>query len=206
MYHFVMTNKKVGRNEPCPCGSGRKYKKCCLEEGMFVMEETRTGPKLSNEFRDNLDRQRAEVDPIKAETERVGEAVMLERDTFVTMRHLQLQKQLVELDAQHNKADADILAASIDEIDALPVSEGRSFVLEFMAQQVEKTLKAVENSVFPGVNEVTLHALELAVGFSGAKAAVEGPDSGNDQLAPEIAPELVDDDELDEELDDNETV
>ncbi len=22
-------NKKVGRNEPCPCGSGKKYKKCC---------------------------------------------------------------------------------------------------------------------------------------------------------------------------------
>ena len=21
--------RKVGRNEPCPCGSGRKYKKCC---------------------------------------------------------------------------------------------------------------------------------------------------------------------------------
>lgn len=21
--------KKVGRNEPCPCGSGRKYKRCC---------------------------------------------------------------------------------------------------------------------------------------------------------------------------------
>ena len=21
--------KKVGRNEPCPCGSGRKYKMCC---------------------------------------------------------------------------------------------------------------------------------------------------------------------------------
>ena len=23
-------HEKVGRNEPCPCGSGRKYKKCCL--------------------------------------------------------------------------------------------------------------------------------------------------------------------------------
>ena len=23
------TGKKVGRNEPCPCGSGRKYKRCC---------------------------------------------------------------------------------------------------------------------------------------------------------------------------------
>lgn len=22
--------KEVGRNEPCPCGSGKKYKKCCL--------------------------------------------------------------------------------------------------------------------------------------------------------------------------------
>lgn len=24
--------KKVGRNEPCPCGSGKKYKKCCLKK------------------------------------------------------------------------------------------------------------------------------------------------------------------------------
>ncbi|WP_397474925.1 SEC-C metal-binding domain-containing protein [Pusillimonas sp.] len=22
--------KKLGRNDPCPCGSGRKHKKCCL--------------------------------------------------------------------------------------------------------------------------------------------------------------------------------
>ncbi len=25
----VIAEKKVGRNEPCPCGSGKKYKKCC---------------------------------------------------------------------------------------------------------------------------------------------------------------------------------
>jgi uncharacterized protein YchJ len=24
------SGKKVGRNDPCPCGSGKKYKKCCL--------------------------------------------------------------------------------------------------------------------------------------------------------------------------------
>lgn len=23
--------KKIGRNKPCPCGSGKKYKKCCLD-------------------------------------------------------------------------------------------------------------------------------------------------------------------------------
>ena len=25
----VVKDKKVGRNDPCPCGSGKKYKKCC---------------------------------------------------------------------------------------------------------------------------------------------------------------------------------
>jgi len=24
--------KKIGRNDPCPCGSGKKYKKCCLRK------------------------------------------------------------------------------------------------------------------------------------------------------------------------------
>mgnify|MGYP002515908704 FL=1 len=25
----IDTSKKIGRNDPCPCGSGKKYKKCC---------------------------------------------------------------------------------------------------------------------------------------------------------------------------------
>ena len=24
--------EKIGRNQPCPCGSGKKYKKCCLDK------------------------------------------------------------------------------------------------------------------------------------------------------------------------------
>lgn len=26
----MAVSTKVGRNEPCPCGSGKKYKKCCM--------------------------------------------------------------------------------------------------------------------------------------------------------------------------------
>ncbi|MBW1893780.1 MAG: YchJ family protein [Deltaproteobacteria bacterium] len=26
---FIRSTPKVGRNDPCPCGSGKKYKKCC---------------------------------------------------------------------------------------------------------------------------------------------------------------------------------
>ena len=25
--------QKVGRNDPCPCGSGKKYKLCCMRKG-----------------------------------------------------------------------------------------------------------------------------------------------------------------------------
>ena len=25
----LVVGDKVGRNDPCPCGSGKKYKKCC---------------------------------------------------------------------------------------------------------------------------------------------------------------------------------
>ena len=26
---YIRSGKKVGRNDPCPCGSGKKYKQCC---------------------------------------------------------------------------------------------------------------------------------------------------------------------------------
>lgn len=28
----LISVKKIGRNEPCPCGSGKKYKKCCMNK------------------------------------------------------------------------------------------------------------------------------------------------------------------------------
>ena len=31
----IRTEPKIGRNDDCPCGSGKKYKKCCLEKGIF---------------------------------------------------------------------------------------------------------------------------------------------------------------------------
>ena len=28
----MVSQKKVGRNDPCPCGSGKKFKKCCINK------------------------------------------------------------------------------------------------------------------------------------------------------------------------------
>lgn len=38
--------RKIGRNDPCPCGSGKKYKKCCLalDEANLITRLTREEP------------------------------------------------------------------------------------------------------------------------------------------------------------------
>ena len=33
---------KVSRNDPCPCGSGKKYKKCCLEKDQITQRAAST--------------------------------------------------------------------------------------------------------------------------------------------------------------------
>lgn len=41
-----MKKKKLGRNDPCPCGSGKKYKTCCLKKfGMREVQEINTANK-----------------------------------------------------------------------------------------------------------------------------------------------------------------
>ncbi|MFC2021620.1 SEC-C metal-binding domain-containing protein [Chloroflexota bacterium] len=38
-----MNNRqKVGRNDPCPCGSGKKYKKCCGAQLSTGMNKSQT--------------------------------------------------------------------------------------------------------------------------------------------------------------------
>jgi len=34
-----MSRKKLSRNAPCPCGSGKKYKHCCYSKGFEYVEE-----------------------------------------------------------------------------------------------------------------------------------------------------------------------
>jgi len=36
--------EKVGRNDPCPCNSGKLFKKCCRDSGCFRRRES--GPLL----------------------------------------------------------------------------------------------------------------------------------------------------------------
>jgi hypothetical protein len=49
--------KKVGRNDPCPCGSGKKYKHCCLGR-TAPPDEGGKAKQVMEEIREAVDSQR----------------------------------------------------------------------------------------------------------------------------------------------------
>ncbi|MDP1563381.1 MAG: SEC-C metal-binding domain-containing protein [Pirellulaceae bacterium] len=30
-----LLEEKLGQNDPCPCGSGKRFKRCCRQSGCF---------------------------------------------------------------------------------------------------------------------------------------------------------------------------
>jgi predicted Zn-dependent protease len=66
---------KVGRNEPCPCGSGKKYKRCCLERDR-VAEVARVQEKqlaLRDVMRAMADHLQGDFDDVEETEERADE-------------------------------------------------------------------------------------------------------------------------------------
>jgi uncharacterized protein YecA (UPF0149 family) len=35
VHGYKMLTEKLGRNDLCPCGSGKRFKKCCMTAGCF---------------------------------------------------------------------------------------------------------------------------------------------------------------------------
>jgi uncharacterized protein YchJ len=45
---------EIGRNEPCPCGSGEKYKRCCLNNEELLSEADNPATALLAELRTRM--------------------------------------------------------------------------------------------------------------------------------------------------------
>jgi hypothetical protein len=45
------TGKQVGRNDPCPCGSGKKYKHCCMDADLEAQRQAAQDPDEPSEQR-----------------------------------------------------------------------------------------------------------------------------------------------------------
>jgi hypothetical protein len=68
---------KVGRNEPCSCGSGKKFKRCCLER---IEEEERLARLRVEQERLVAERERLEMERELAEAELAEAAEFVEVD------------------------------------------------------------------------------------------------------------------------------
>ncbi len=49
-----MSNSKVSRNDPCPCGSGKKYKQCCLNQDESNSSVNKSGI-VSDDIKDAME-------------------------------------------------------------------------------------------------------------------------------------------------------
>ncbi len=56
-----MKNSKINRNDPCHCGSGTKYKKCCLkkDEEISLKNICKGYNQMTAEFEETLDERTA---------------------------------------------------------------------------------------------------------------------------------------------------
>lgn len=45
---------KIGRNDPCPCGSGKKYKNCCLKKETMSVPERIKNAVEENGYKEDI--------------------------------------------------------------------------------------------------------------------------------------------------------
>jgi len=97
----VLLLSKVGRNDPCPCGSGKKYKKCCMAKDQAQREDTSpdTSPAASDEQTSQL-----QPGPRAAEVENIYRRAINYLDENDYDRAARAFRSVVLLDHKHYKA------------------------------------------------------------------------------------------------------
>jgi len=137
-----MSKNKPGRNDPCYCGSGRKYKKCCLKKEDSIME------KKENEFAKQV------------AGSKISPAEEMNRNQTVHMFYLQARKSMLAADKIHLQSQIDMFNAVRTDILAMPDCECKVGTLGGIEKQIEQHEKALDNCQLGGLEEMTLDAIE----------------------------------------------
>lgn len=153
----VNMSKKIGRNDLCRCGSKIKYKHCCLKKERTIRDK----------FMGNIKDRKKEMDKrlaiygtlLKAEIAEFGEAEMLQRDSYVTMRQLQVQKNIQHSSIIHAQEAVNEYKKFVDELLAIPLSDSREKIIDTTNKQIDALKKQIENAPLRK-NEIVLSALE----------------------------------------------
>jgi hypothetical protein len=127
---------KVGHNDLCPCGSGKKYKKCCLAKGTVVPAEDLAYKRLSKAYQD-LDVKIEAFFVERFDADEIGEGLeeffcwLHEEDNFDFQEMLRIHQDIYHPWMLYNwdcRSDEDIPDDEDDEDETISVAE--VFLLE----------------------------------------------------------------------------
>ena len=107
---------RIGRNEPCPCGSGKKYKRCCLpRDHQRLLDSSDIEGVTRSELRRNLE---AHLTWDRLEELRAHELARLDPRRIDPGLHVAVVRKLIlfnEFQAVHRFFQTDGLAASLQD-------------------------------------------------------------------------------------------
>jgi hypothetical protein len=174
---MLARSRKIGRNEPCPCGSGKKYKKCCLaKDKALARQAAASAPPPDGEDEDSPQRRTAE-DPHSGQG-RVGEDMALSPEV-----ESKLNQAWKEFEALRQPA-VDQMEGFLSQLLALP-AEATSWgdILHRFARLKHPDLPAVFRRIVAAVAPTS--ATDMA--FFYWAAAEEFARHGIAQMLPEVA-------------------
>ncbi|MBT7206406.1 MAG: hypothetical protein HN868_03545, partial [Gammaproteobacteria bacterium] len=126
---------KTGRNDPCPCGSGKKYKHCCLSPASVVNDELK-GLLAEQEF-DSIDDVQAVADQFMQQKNQ------LPQDDFQGLSPEQVHRML------HFPFDTPEFFTFPETLSSAPEAPILHLVQEITAAIDEKGLKATAKGNLP---------------------------------------------------------
>jgi hypothetical protein len=139
---------KIGRNEPCPCGSGQKFKKCCLNKLATVMPQTAVAQEKVQTPRLSLN---AEVEKIqKAAVDRKNSLYTLGVFVFFSTDNGDgWLLEVSEMDALQVAKDGQVIEVEIEEKEeTIEVNWSHKFSIKNKLFQV-KDYKSKESASYP---------------------------------------------------------
>jgi hypothetical protein len=127
--------KDVGRNDPCPCGSGRKFKKCCLGKSELESREDAPLPLLTDTS--SADDVWNEDDPWSDDVEGYDPLVEPDPEEWLALDE---QERISLVEAYHEAAEIDLPNAAAHAIfHAIvenQIAEGDSLPVKRVAQRL----------------------------------------------------------------------
>ena len=132
-----MINNKFGRNDPCPCGSGKKFKKCCLVKPISDRNEDNPAPPIK----------------ISSAVIKVAEPFLLkykEKHRIIVLLELAILAWNFSLSEGNDRAEMEdsLIKSMPQEIDAV----GIVTIIEIIDELIER-----KKNLYPDINYLILN-------------------------------------------------